>query len=89
MWQGILGRSTEYALLAKDLRKIRKNTDNIVCQNARHHLAARMGRRKGLPQKFGQIMSMSDHNGKAQAFEPLTNQSKALPVETVIPILEE
>lgn len=84
----LLGRSLSYAGLAKDLAVLKRTNDATVRGNARLHLAQRMGRLHGLPQKMGQIMSMSADAEKATAFTGLTDSAEPLPLDVVRPILE-
>lgn len=85
---GKLGRVIELAGVAKDIRTAKRSTDAHVCENARKHLALRLGRLHGLPQKIGQMLSMSDDRTAADAFVNLTDSAEALPFDVIGPILE-
>ena len=60
--------------------------EEAVAQNARRYLAESMGELKGLPQKIGQILSMSDTPG-AEDFAPLTGRARPLPFEVIQKLL--
>lgn len=83
-----LSRWTGYADLALSARRVSTANSPELTTIARTHLAERMGRMHGLPQKLGQIMSMSDHEEKAQSFSPLQQSAAALPFSTVKTLLE-
>lgn len=85
----LIQRSVGYAQMANDMRKIKRATDDTVLENARKHLAQRMGKLRGLPQKIGQIMSMSEDLSKADAFADLNDQAEPLPFDVIQPILEK
>lgn len=88
MKKTIIGRTISMAAMARDLRTVRRADDEAVRANARRHLAQRMGKLRGLPQKLGQILSMSDEEASAHPFSELTDAAKPLPFETVRSILE-
>lgn len=89
MRKTVLGRATGYVGLAKDMRAVKRASDETVRDNARRHLAQRMGKLRGLPQKIGQIMSMSDDAGQADAFADLREQAEPLPLDELKPALEQ
>lgn len=84
----LLRRAAGYAGLARHARNAR-SADETVRVNARLHLAARMGKLRGLPQKIGQMLSMSDASDEADAFAPLGDRAEPLPFRTIEPILRE
>lgn len=88
MAASMLSRGIGYADMARQVRRIRRSNDERIRAIARSHLAERMGRLRGLPQKIGQILSMTDDESAAQPFRSLTEASQALPFETIEPILE-
>ena len=57
-----------------------------VAEASRRFLAASMGQLKGLPQKFGQILSMNQ-SPEAEAFEALTESSEPLDLEVIEQVL--
>ncbi len=57
--------------------------------NARLHLVQRLGRLRGLPQKMGQILSMSEDEETADAFAPLTDSAEPVPLEALLPVMAE
>ncbi len=63
----ILTRSVGYADLALRARQAKHVTNKIIRENARVHLAQRMEKLRGLPQKIGQILSMSEDTDGARA----------------------
>ncbi len=85
---GILKRGTGYLDLAYQARTAAKTSDPQVRENARLHLVERMGRLRGLPQKMGQMLSLSDDADQARAFAPLTDAAQPLPFDEIQPILE-
>lgn len=87
--KSILQRSVGYVQMANDMRKIKGATDETVLQNARLHLAQRMGKLRGIPQKIGQMMSMSDDDFKADSFSELNDQAEPLPFNIVQEQLEK
>lgn len=88
MAHGILKRTVGYAGLARDLLAEKRAADSTVRDNARRHLAARMGKLRGLPQKVGQMMSMSSDDPLNDALSTLNDQAEPLPFDVVQPILE-
>lgn len=86
---GVLKRTVRYAGLARDLLAEKRAGDSIVRDNARRHLAARMGKLRGLPQKVGQIMSMSSDDPANDALATLNDQAEPLSFDVIQPILEE
>lgn len=88
MQGGLLSRGAGYLDLARHGRKLRA-VDETVRDNAQRHLAARMGRMRGLPQKIGQMLSMSDDESKADAFSPLTDHAEPLALDEIESILRE
>ena len=85
----ILARSIGYADLARRARQAKHGSDEIIRDNARIHLAQRMGKLRGLPQKIGQILSMSEETDRAGAFQTLTDNAQPLPFAEIKPVLEE
>ena len=88
MKNNVIQRATGYAGLAVDLRKAKRSTDDTVRANARSHLSERMGKLRGLPQKIGQIMSMSDDELTGNPFSNLTDGATPLPLTEIVPVLE-
>ncbi len=84
----ILTRSVGYVDLARRARQAKHGTDEIIRDNARIHLAERMGKLRGLPQKIGQILSMSEDTDGAGAFQTLTDSAQPLPFTEIEPVLE-
>ncbi len=69
--------------------KLRGSTNEVVRDNARLHLVQRLGRLRGLPQKMGQILSMSEDDETADAFAPLTDSAEPVPLEALLPVMAE
>ncbi|MFQ5489969.1 MAG: ABC1 kinase family protein [Phycisphaerae bacterium] len=86
---GMLRRNLGYLDLARQARKATQAADAQVRENARLHLVERMGRLRGLPQKIGQMLSLSDDEDQARAFAPLTDRAEALPFDQIQPLLEQ
>jgi len=85
----VLTRTPGYIGLAKDMRAVAKSSDEVVKTNARKHLAQRMGKLHGLPQKIGQIMSMSNDAAAADPFAGLSDNAQAIPLEQVRAVLAQ
>ncbi|MEK6798568.1 MAG: AarF/UbiB family protein [Planctomycetota bacterium] len=85
---GTLSRGIRYAGMAVDLGRIARTHDETVRDNARRHLAQRMGRLHGLPQKLGQMLAMSDDAEKADPFAGLGERAEPIPFDVVRPLLE-
>ncbi|OWY71797.1 hypothetical protein B7486_09040 [cyanobacterium TDX16] len=88
MKSGMLTRGAGYIDLARHGRRLR-STDEAVRDYAQRHLASRMGKLRGLPQKIGQILSMSADDAMADAFAPLTDRADPLPLPEIEAILRE
>ncbi|MEQ8787899.1 MAG: AarF/ABC1/UbiB kinase family protein [Pirellulaceae bacterium] len=59
-----------------------------VRRQVRRHLAQRMGRLRGLPQKLGQMLSFSADEEASADFAELREAAEPLPLESVRPVLE-
>jgi len=82
-------RLGHYAAMAKDGWRIRHGRTDDVQSRARKHLAERMGRLRGLPQKLGQMISFSSGDAEStQDYAALQENAEPLPLSTVRPILE-
>ena len=88
MRQSLVGRGVGYVDLARQARKMRSK-DETVRANAQKHLSMRLGKLRGLPQKIGQILSMSRDEDLAEATQNLTDGAEPLPFREVEPILRE
>lgn len=88
MQSSLISRGIGYADLALQARKLKKG-DDVVRSNARKHLAARMGKLRGLPQKIGQILSMSGDEQKAADFADLTDNAEPLPFAEIEAVLNQ
>ena len=80
-------RSVGHVQAGAAVRRLMQSDDDRTRRRAAYHLQERLGRLKGLPQKVGQIMSMSD-NDSATEFAPLRNGGPALPYEELRGSLE-
>ncbi len=63
--------------------------DPKSAQRASRHLAQRMGRLRGLPQKLGQSLSLGDVDQEATPFKDLTESADPVPFEKIASILNE
>ncbi len=70
------------------LKKIR-STDETVRRNASIHLSERLGRLRGLPQKMGQLLSMSSDSATAEAFTSLAESAAPVGLDQLLPVLAE
>ncbi|MEO2047617.1 MAG: AarF/UbiB family protein [Pirellulales bacterium] len=85
-----LKRSADYAALARDAWKLRHSDSESIRTRVQSHLAQRMGRLHGLPQKLGQMMSYSSSGEELSdnPFSKLQSQGEPLPLDRLIPIME-
>ncbi len=88
-----LQRTLNYASLGRQAYRLKQADDQQLAEIARKHLAQRMGKMRGLPQKLGQMLSFSHaaetDEDTAGAFDALQESADPLPLETVAPRLEE
>ncbi len=89
MRSSLLGRSTDYLGLVRDSLAIRTASNAGAADMARRHLAARMGRLRGLPQKIGQMLSMAEGDDAVEPFEALREGAEPLPWTQVEALLAE
>ena len=69
--------------------KLRRGADEAVRRNAERHIAQRLGRLRGLPQKMGQLLSMSEDVETAAAYQPLTGSAEPVDLDQLLPVLEQ
>ncbi len=84
-----VGRAIDLGRAGVSSLKLRKDSQQVVADNARVHLAQRLGRLRGLPQKMGQILSMSDDTDTADAFADLTDSAQPIELDALLPVLED
>ncbi len=84
----LFGRAFGYVGLARHARNLRRDRDAVVRANARLHIVNRMGKLRGLPQKFGQMVSMRGDQEAAPVYERLTDSAKPLPWKQIKKVLE-
>jgi len=83
-------RLTNYVGMARDIPRIRRADDDIARQSAQRHLADRLGRLRGLPQKMGQMMSFTcDDGAQTEPFSSLQESADPLPLSVIEPIIEQ
>lgn len=83
-----LQRAAGYLDLAKSACQLRASDDALVQRRVRRHLAERMGRLRGLPQKLGQMLSFTDRDeAVAEQYESLQEAAEPLPWTTVEALL--
>jgi len=82
-----LGRTLQYVGAGLAAWRLR-SADEVVRDKAGRHLQERLGRLRGLPQKVGQMLSMSDNDGAA-AFVPLQGTVPAMDLARLLPIVED
>jgi predicted unusual protein kinase regulating ubiquinone biosynthesis (AarF/ABC1/UbiB family) len=81
-WRAQVSRGFAYAGLAKNVVQAKWAPSEALRLRASEHLAARLGRMRGLPQKVGQIASFSwneDKEADRAAFQHLQNAADPLP----------
>jgi predicted unusual protein kinase regulating ubiquinone biosynthesis (AarF/ABC1/UbiB family) len=81
-------RLAGYADMARHAVTLRRSDEQHVRRQVRRHLAQRMGRLRGLPQKLGQMLSFSSDEESAADFTELQEAAEPLPQEAVQPVLE-
>lgn len=84
-----LKRGVDCASIGLDQWRAKRAPDARTRAEARRHLEERLGRLRGLPQKLGQILSMSSDEEKAESFATLTDGAPAMPLEEVLGLLSE
>ncbi len=89
MQKNLIKRSVGYAAMAGDMWKLKRSDNETVVANARRHLSERMGKLHGLPQKIGQIMSMTSDVEQATPFKQLFDQSQPIPFSVVTEVLQD
>lgn len=90
MSNSLLSRTWDYVELARQAFKLRTSSEEHIRESAREHLALRMGRLRGLPQKIGQIMTMTAAAGdQPDPFTPLTNAAQPLPFDEIKQLIEQ
>ena len=87
MRRNLLGRTIGYVGLARHARGLRRTADEAVRDRARRHIVERMGKLRGLPQKFGQMVSMRGDAEAAPVYAKLTDSSEPLPWKTIRKVL--
>jgi predicted unusual protein kinase regulating ubiquinone biosynthesis (AarF/ABC1/UbiB family) len=81
-------RLTGYLDLAKSACQLRWTEDEAIQARVRKHLAERMGKLRGLPQKLGQMLSFTDGDEEAaDAFGALQEAAEPLPWAMIEPLL--
>ncbi len=82
-----LKRGLDCAATGLDQWRVKRAPDERTRGEARRHLEERLGRLRGLPQKLGQILSMSADEEQAAAFRSLTDSAPAMPLDEVLGLL--
>ncbi len=77
-------RSWQLGLLAKDLARVRLSRNDESAERARRDLVKRMGALHGLPQKIGQILSLSEISNSSKTYTPLTEGEPAVTAEEAL-----
>lgn len=83
-----LRRTVHHFRAGAAARRLRQSEDQETRQRSAYHLQERLGELRGLPQKVGQILSMSDSTA-AEALQPLQNGGPALPLAELLGTLRE
>ena len=81
-----LRRKVQLGLLAKDMARARKG--GPAADRAKRHLVDRLGRLHGLPQKIGQILSLSELNEESGLYTELTEAPAAMDPEAAFREIE-
>ncbi|MFT5285349.1 MAG: hypothetical protein ACI8TQ_001512 [Planctomycetota bacterium] len=84
-----MARALSYTTAGLAAWRMKHSSSQVVTQRSARHLTERLGKLRGLPQKVGQLLSMSSDLQQAETFAPLTDAAQPLPLESVLPLLEE
>ena len=87
MQKNFISRSVGIAKLGWKARSLKQSEETRVQAAARDYLIQSMGKMKGLPQKVGQILSMSFNPDDENNFVPLVNQGEPLALAVVLDLL--
>jgi len=71
---------------------LRRSVDETARRNAARHVAQRLGRLRGLPQKMGQILGMSmdaGTNSTESVNEPLMGGAEPVGLQQLLPVLQQ
>lgn len=82
-----IGRSVQLGLLAKDMAGAKAESTRAT--RARRHIIERLGKLHGLPQKIGQILSLTELADDDTSWTLLTEAPPALSVDAVKQCVEE
>ncbi len=84
-----LARSFQLGLLAKDMVRLRHQKDHRNAEKARGLFVERLGLLHGLPQKIGQILSLTELTEEEQVYTPLTESQATLSPEVAFSEIEK
>jgi predicted unusual protein kinase regulating ubiquinone biosynthesis (AarF/ABC1/UbiB family) len=82
-------RSAQLGMLAKDMAAARLARDDAAVAKAKAHLVDRLGALHGLPQKIGQILSLSELTKDEKAFTDLTEGPPFMPPQAAFGEIED
>ncbi len=80
-------RKIQLGLLAKDMAAAR--SEGARAERARRHLVERLGRLHGLPQKIGQILSLTELSEDAGLYTKLTEAPAAMDFDEAAELMEQ
>lgn len=85
-----LRRLADYAQLAAGATRARLAFSTAAQSRAQRHIAERLGRMRGLPQKMGQLLSLCELEEEAAAsYANLQDSAEPLPWSQLAPLVEE
>jgi predicted unusual protein kinase regulating ubiquinone biosynthesis (AarF/ABC1/UbiB family) len=85
-----LTRLADYTQLAADAARARFALSSASRSRAQRHIADRLGRMRGLPQKMGQLLSLCDMTEECTAdYAALQDSAEPLPWCNLVPVLEK
>ncbi len=84
-----LSRGVQYLGAGLAAWRSNRSSGELNREKAQRHLAQRLGRLRGLPQKLGQWMSMGDLEDESNPLAELRGAAEPIPWERLAPILED
>ena len=84
-----LVRGAKYLGAGVSAWRMNRSSSGINRNRAEQHLAERLGRLRGLPQKVGQLMSMTNMGQEEHSFDALRGEAEPVPLELLLPVLED
>jgi predicted unusual protein kinase regulating ubiquinone biosynthesis (AarF/ABC1/UbiB family) len=84
-----ISRGAQYLGASFSAWRMSRASSDVNRLKAERHLAERLGRLRGLPQKMGQLMSMSSMGEEERSFDQLRGEAEPVELDLLLPILED